>query len=80
MEDQEVRKLWAKLRGWRTVIVGAAVGLPLALLQILEALQFVDLREVLPEPWGSRIALAVTIAMVLLRLITSGPIGAKEDE
>lgn len=69
-----------KLKGWRTVIVGALVGVPLALLQILEAAQVIDLRDVLPEPWGSRIALAVSVAMVLLRLITTGPIGAKDDE
>lgn len=72
-----MRKL---LKGWRTVIVGAIVGVPLALLEILEAFQMINLREVLPEPWGSRLALGVTVLMILLRLITSGPVGAKEEE
>ena len=46
-----------KLKGWKTVIIGAVVGAPLALLEILEQLQVVDPSSVLPEPWGQRIVL-----------------------
>lgn len=66
-----------KLKGWKTVIVGALVGAPLAILQILEAFQVVDPNTILPEPWGQRVALGVSVAMILLRLITNTPIGAK---
>jgi hypothetical protein len=69
-----------RLKGWRTVIVGFLIGVPVALLEALEALQIVDLQEVLPPPWGQRAVFAVAMLMIVLRLITTGRVGAKEDE
>jgi hypothetical protein len=66
-----------RLKGWKTVIIGALVALPLTLLEVLQQLQMIDLNSLLPEPWGTRIALAVSLAMILLRLITSTPVGTK---
>jgi hypothetical protein len=77
---EKYRWLSEKAKGWKTVIVGAVVGAPLVLLQILEAFSLVDPATILPEPWGQRLALAVSVAMILLRLITTGPVGAKGDE
>lgn len=65
------------LKGWKTVLVGASVAVPLALIEILQQFQFVDMTTILPDPWGQRIALGVSIAMILLRLITSTPVGGK---
>jgi hypothetical protein len=67
------------LKGWKTVIIGALVALPLSLLEILQQLQLIDLNSVLPEPWGARLALAVSVAMILLRLITNTPVGKKAE-
>ena len=67
-----------KIKGWKTIIVAAVVGLPMALLEILEQLKIVDPTTVLPEPWGQRAALALSIAMILLRLVTTGAVGAKD--
>lgn len=69
-----------KAKGWKTVIIGAVVGAPLALLEIGEQLSLFDPRTVLPEPWGQRVALALALSMILLRMITTGPVGAKGDE
>lgn len=75
------RWLREKAKGWKTVIVGAMVGLPLALLEIVEQFHLVDPASMLPEPWGQRVALLLAVAMILLRFITTGPVGAKgEDE
>jgi len=68
-----------KLKGWKTVIIGALVALPLSLLEILQELQLVDLNSVMPEPWGARLALAVSLAMIFLRLITNTPVGKKAE-
>jgi len=68
-----------KLKGWKTVIIGVLVALPLSLLEILQELQLVDLNSVLPEPWGARLALAVSLAMIFLRLITNTPVGKKAE-
>jgi hypothetical protein len=67
------------LKGWKTVIIGAAVALPLSLLEILQELQIVDLNSVLPEPWGARLALGVSLAMILLRLVTNTPVGKSPE-
>lgn len=74
-------KFWClleKVKGWKTIVVAALVGLPMAALEILEQLQLVDPSTILPEPWGQRVALALSIAMILLRLVTTGSVGAKE--
>ena len=76
----KARWLWEKAKGWKTVIVGAVVGLPLVLLEIVEQFHLVDPASMLPEPWGQRVALVLAVAMILLRLITTGPVGAKGDE
>lgn len=67
------------LKGWKTVIIGAVVGLPLALLEIAEQLRVVDPASILPEPWGQRVGLALAVTMILLRLVTTGPVGSKGD-
>lgn len=64
-----------KLKGWKTVIIGALVALPLSLLEVLQQLQMIDLNSVLPEPWGARLALAVSVAMIMLRLVTNTKVG-----
>lgn len=69
-----------KLKGWKTVIVGALVGVPLILFELVEQLRLVDPATILPEPWGQRVALGLAIAMILLRLITTGPVGAKDEK
>lgn len=66
-----------KLKGWKTIIIGGMVAAPLALLQLLEAFQVVDITTVLPPPWGQRLALAIAVLMVLLRLVTNTPVGTK---
>jgi hypothetical protein len=55
-------------------------GLPLLLAQILSALSLVDLTTILPEPWGARLALTVSLAMIFMRFTVTGPVGAKGDE
>ena len=69
-----------RLKGWRTVIVGSLVGLPLIALEVLEQFNFIDPSTILPEPWGQRVALGLAVTMILLRLITTGPVGARGDE
>jgi hypothetical protein len=69
-----------KAKGWKTVIVGALFGLPLLLTQILEALSVVDPATILPPPWGQRVALMVSVAMILMRFTVTGPVGAKGED
>ncbi len=72
--------LLEKLKGWKTVIVGAVFAAPLALVQIGEQLSLIDPAAILPEPWGQRVTLVLAVIMILLRLVTTGPVGSKGDE
>lgn len=66
-----------KLKGWRTVVIGALAAVPLAAIEILDQLKVLDWQSALPEPWGGRLALVISLAMILLRLITNTPVGGK---
>ncbi len=82
MEYIKANVAWLRERakGWKTVIVGVVVAAPLTLLQIGEQLSLVNPATVLPEPWGQRVTLALAVVMILLRLITTGPVGSKGEE
>ena len=69
-----------KLKGWKTIIIGSLAAAPLALLQLAEQLSLIDPKTILPDPWGARVALGLAVAMILLRLVTTGPVGSKGDE
>jgi hypothetical protein len=74
------RWLRLKTKGWKTVIVGSLAAAPLALLQLAEQLSLIDPKTILPDPWGARVALGLAVAMILLRLVTTGPVGSRGDE
>ena len=66
-----------KCKGWRTLIFGSAVTLAGVTLDILEALQLVDITPLLPPDHALKIIAAIGIVTVLLRLVTTGRVGAK---
>lgn len=70
-------RLLEKLKGWRTLIFGSAVTLAGATLDILEALQLVDITPLLPPDHALKIIAAIGIVTIVLRLVTTGRVGAK---
>jgi len=66
--------IMARLRGWRTIVFAAATGM----LGILDVLNAVDLKTILPEGKAGWIVTVVAIATGLLRLVTRGPVGQAE--
>jgi hypothetical protein len=75
--------MWAllktKLKGWKTVIVDAIVGLPAPLLFLYEQFQGVDVTPLIPEKYAAAVP-GMTVLGVMLRIITTGPIGRKGDQ
>jgi hypothetical protein len=63
------------VRGWRTVLVGSAA----AVLGILDALHAVDITPLLPEGRAGAVMAILGLAMIVLRLITTGPLGNALD-
>ena len=68
-----------KLKGWKTVAVNAIVGLPASLLFIWEQFQGVDVTPLIPAQYAAAAVAAMAILGVVLRILTTGPIGHKGD-
>lgn len=73
-----MNRLAGKLKGWRTLIFGGAVALAGAVLDILDALQLVDITPLLPPDHALKIIAAIGIVTVVLRFVTTGRIGSKD--
>lgn len=73
-----MNRLREKLKGWRTLIFGGAVTVAGALLEILEALQLVDITPLLPPEHALKIIAGLGIATIALRLVTTGRVGSKD--
>lgn len=68
-----------KLKGWRTVLFGGLVAAAGVVLDLLEALQAIDITPLLPPIYALRLIAALGLATVLLRLVTTGRVGRKGD-
>lgn len=66
--------LMSKIRGWRTIVFAVAT----AALGLLDILNAVDLKTILPDGKAGWIVTVIAIATGVLRLVTKGPIGEAE--
>lgn len=75
--------MWAalrlKLKGYRTIIANAVVGLPAMALFFYTAFSTVDLTPVIPAKYVALFVVCNAVLGVILRLLTTGPIGSKAD-
>lgn len=71
-------RLRERLKGWRTLIFGGAITLAGAALDILNALQFVDITPLLPPEHALKIIALIGVITVVLRMVTTGRIGRKD--
>ena len=72
-------KFREKLRGWKTVIVNAIVGLPASLLFLYEQFQGVDVTPLIPAQYAAAAVASMAILGVILRIVTTGPIGCNGE-
>lgn len=67
-----------RLKGWRTLIFGGAVTFAGAALDILDALQLIDITPLLPPEHALKIIALIGVVTVALRMVTTGRIGHKD--
>lgn len=67
-----------RLKGWRTLIFGGAITVAGAALDILNALQLVDITPLLPPEHALKILALIGVVTVVLRMVTTGRIGRKD--
>jgi hypothetical protein len=68
-----------KLKGYKTIVFNIVMGAPAAILTFLDALKVVDISALFPAEWGPRVIAIMAVVGIVLRFITTGPMGAKGD-
>lgn len=65
-------------KGWRTMVFNCLVSVVPLGLAILDAFGATDWTKLVSEESAAGITLAVTLANIILRFATSGPVGARK--
>lgn len=68
-----------KLRGWKTILANTMTGLPAALYGLYLEFQTVDFTPVIPAKYAALAVVGMSVLGVILRLVTTGPVGSKGD-
>lgn len=71
-------RLRETLKGWKTVVFGALVTGASIAVDILDALQAVDLAPLLPPAYAVKIIAVIGIVTIALRFATTGRVGRKD--
>ena len=72
-------RITEKLKGWKTIIVNTITGLPAALYILYLQLETVDFTPVIPQKYAASFVVGMSVLGILLRLITTGPVGSKGE-
>jgi hypothetical protein len=70
-------KIRLKLKGWKTLAVNAIVGLPASLLFVYQQFEGLDVTPLIPAQYAAAAVAAMAILGVVLRILTTGPVGHK---
>lgn len=73
-------KLRERLKGWKTIVANAILGLPAALYGIYLSVGTVDFTPLIPAQYVAWFTVGWSLLGIVLRLITTGPVGSKGDE
>ena len=70
-------KLRERLKGWKTVAINLLTGFPAAALYIYTEFGTVDFTPLIPAKYVAAFVVAQSALGVLLRIMTTGPVGSK---
>lgn len=72
-------KLREKLKGWKTIIINALIGLPASLLFFYDQFSTIDFTPLIPTKYAAIAVAAMSVMGVVLRIVTTGPVGSKGE-
>lgn len=72
-------RITEKLKGWKTIIVNMITGLPAALYVLYLQFSTIDFTPVIPQKYAAYFVVGMSVLGILLRLITTGPVGSKGE-
>jgi hypothetical protein len=70
----------AKLKGYRTVLLHVLVGVPALVLMLLDYTKTIDLTLIMDARTAGRVLIGVNILGIVLRYVTTTPIGQSEEK
>lgn len=73
-------RLRERLKGWKTLVANAVVGLPATLLYLYTEFASIDFTPLIPAKYVALFLIVNSAVGVVLRIMTTGPVGAKGDE
>lgn len=68
-----------KLKGWKTIILNSVSAAAAIALVYLQMFQGVDVGLLIPGSWGPRMVALLAVLNIILRLVTTGPVGSKGE-
>ena len=68
-----------KMKGYKTIIVNVLAGLPAALYGLYVEFASIDFTPVIPAKYAAAAVVGMSVLGVVLRIVTTGPVGAKGD-
>lgn len=71
-------RLYAALKGWKTIVFGGLVAGAGLAADLLDALQAIDLTPLLPPAYAVKIIAIIGVVTIVLRLVTTGRVGQKD--
>jgi hypothetical protein len=69
--------IWERLKGWKTVIIGAGTAGVVLLLELLDLLGALDLNAMFSAKGVFWITAAIGVLKIILRVMTTTPVGGK---
>jgi hypothetical protein len=69
-----------KLKGWKTIWINSVVGIPSTLYYLWMEFSGVDFTPLIPAKYVALFLVVNSVIGVILRIITTGPVGSKGDE
>lgn len=66
-----------RLKGWKTVVANALLGIPSGSYYIYMEFQGVDVTPLIPAKYVGAAVACMAVLGVILRIITTGPLGHK---
>jgi hypothetical protein len=71
--------MFQRLKGWRTVICHGALTSVGAVLLTLDQMKGLDWTQYVGSWWGGIIVVGIGITGIWLRVVTTGPVGKRDD-
>ena len=67
------------MKGWKTIIINAMMGFPAAAYGLYLEFQSVNFTPVIPQKYVAAFGVGWSVIGIILRIITTGPVGSKSD-